>query len=99
MGTKTSKAIGPILERYNKCWVQPHQKTVVEVIDLFTLEQLTDLEEQMKKWVQCYQPRTMEEVLQLAEAFTAAEEETLWGRPVPGTDSVGPADTHWDTGN
>lgn len=50
--------------------------TTQEIIDLIILDQfLTDLSGSSQRWVQRHQPKTMEEVLRLAEDYASAEGE------------------------
>lgn len=72
-----AQMIKDLLER----WIQPHGKTITEVLDLFASEQfLTDLGEETEKWVWQHQPQTMEEALRLAESFMVAEEDVRRGK-------------------
>lgn len=58
----------------NKCWLQPEEHTLGEVIVLIILEQfLTDLGASAQQWVKKHQPKMVEEALKLAEDYVITE--------------------------
>lgn len=76
-------------------WVQPQQKTIPEIIDLFTLERFSsDLDEHTQTWVWRHQPQTMEETLQLVEALSATESEASYRKTPKAMNLVGATNIH-----
>lgn len=68
-----SPNVKDVLER----WIQPEDKSVAEVLDIFALEQfLADLCRDTQRWVRRHQLQATGAALQLAEAFMAVEQET-----------------------
>lgn len=76
-GTFSSCRLGQLLLDTATKWLHPTERLPEEILGQIVLEQfMSDLEGEVRDWVRCHNPQTLDETVGLAEDFVEAERQS-----------------------